>query len=61
MNIVITINTDNAAFEENPNEVSDILHQLADNCAEGSFKYISGESLRDSNGNTVGGVEAHEN
>jgi hypothetical protein len=36
MNITITINTDNAAFEEGPGEVSQILYKLA-----GQFQCLS--------------------
>jgi hypothetical protein len=48
--ITITIDTDNAAFEDNPEELADILAKLA--------KYyraneVLPDSARDSNGNTV--------
>ncbi len=48
--ITITIDTDNAAFEDNPHEVADILAWIA--------KYyrandVLPDNARDSNGNTV--------
>ena len=48
--ITITIDTDNSAFEDNPDEVADILQWIA--------KYyraneVLPDSARDSNGNTV--------
>ena len=48
--ITITIDTDNSAFEDNPEEVADILQWIA--------KYyraneVLPDSARDSNGNTV--------
>jgi hypothetical protein len=48
--LTITIDTDNAAFEDNPEEVADILQWIA--------KYyraneVLPDSARDSNGNTV--------
>ena len=48
--ITITIDTDNAAFEDNPQEVADLLARLA--------KYyraneVLPDTARDSNGNTV--------
>jgi hypothetical protein len=48
--LTITIDTDNAAFEDNPEEVADILAKLA--------KYyranqVLPDTARDSNGNTV--------
>jgi hypothetical protein len=50
--IVITIETVNAAFEDNQNEVSRILRELADKLESGQ----NPESLRDINGNKVGTV-----
>jgi hypothetical protein len=48
--LTITIDTDNAAFEDNPEEVADILQWIS--------KYyranqVLPDSARDSNGNTV--------
>lgn len=48
--ITITIDTDNSAFEDNPEEVADILQWIS--------KYyranqVLPDSARDSNGNTV--------
>jgi hypothetical protein len=50
MKIVIDIKTDNAAFEDNPNEVRDILGQVQDHIRIGPTEGI----LFDSNGNTIG-------
>lgn len=50
MKITIDIKTDNAAFEENPQEVEMILKETAKKIGNG---YRDG-NLRDSNGNTVG-------
>jgi hypothetical protein len=48
--ITIRIFTDNSAFEDNPNELGDILQRLADHWV----KYNDlPETERDSNGNTV--------
>ena len=56
MNITITINTDNAAFNEESygpqEEVQRILEDLADRLVDNSMENIT--SLRDINGNTVG-------
>ena len=59
MNIVITINTDNAAFRECPHiEVSRILDELAKRfCQLGIFE----KEIMDFNGNTVGQVELFDN
>ena len=51
MEFVITINLDNAAFEEAGPEVARILRQLADDI-ENDNK--TDRKLRDINGNTVG-------
>ena len=55
--IKLTIATDNAAFDDNPSELSRILHQAADKVANGieSGDYIR---LMDINGNQVGQIEA---
>lgn len=53
MNIIITINTDNAAFEDDPGaEVARILNSLAQKI--GRWGIPSDMKLLDSNGNTVG-------
>jgi len=55
MNIIITINTDNEAFGDDPGvELSRILRGLADDCADGWQGYL--DAPRDINGNTVGRV-----
>lgn len=65
MNIRIEINTDNAAFENNPaQETARILKRLADGLEHGVFTWgyiknlTDGYSmgLSDGNGNTVGKV-----
>lgn len=48
--ITITIDTDNSAFEENPDEVAEILHWIS---LHYMVKGILPDSARDSNGNTV--------
>ena len=48
--ITIKIDTDNAAFEDNPTEVAELLEKLAK--AWRSYQDLP-ESERDSNGNTV--------
>jgi len=49
--ITIKINTDNAAFQENPNEIRTILEDLGYKLQ--NTKENEG-SIRDTNGNTVG-------
>jgi hypothetical protein len=59
MRITITINCDNDAFGDSPEEcaaeVNAILRRLQRHPAQGSY-YLVGDSgpVRDSNGNTVG-------
>jgi hypothetical protein len=48
--ITIRIDTDNSAFEDNPNELGDILQKLADYWV--MYADLP-ESATDSNGNTV--------
>ena len=48
--ITIKIDTNNAAFEDNPNEVAEILEKLAKSWRT---HHDLPESERDSNGNTV--------
>lgn len=51
--ITIQINTDNAAFEDNPFELSDILESIATRYREsGDFA----DYVYDSNGNKVGEI-----
>lgn len=51
MKITININTGNAAFEDNPSEIEDILKSAI----TGFVQYGERErSLRDNNGNKVG-------
>ncbi len=63
MRLTITIDCDNAAFDDDEGccgaEVARILHRLADGFSESDAAGIADESglkLRDSNGNTVGAV-----
>lgn len=51
--ITITIETANAAFDNAPEEVARILHELADRFQQRAIP----EKLRDINGNTCGTVE----
>ena len=65
MNITITINTDNAAFEDDPSsEVARILRQLIDRLTRGAaaddLQEADGIKLRDINGNMVGSVSVEE-
>jgi len=48
--IIIRIDTDNAAFEDNPFELAEILEKLAKSWR---INHDLPESARDSNGNTV--------
>lgn len=50
----VTIDTDNAAFQDDYNEVGRILRDVADRIEEGSADLRDGIALRDLNGNTVG-------
>lgn len=50
MKIIIDIKTDNAAFEDNPDELRAILIGVSAKVAVGN----RGDNLRDTNGNTVG-------
>lgn len=53
----ITIETDNAAFEDYPSvEVASILRSLADRLDVSSLDDMDGRSLMDSNGNRVGKI-----
>ena len=54
MKLTVEINLDNAAFEDNPHEVRDILKRVADEYERGN----GCNTLRDSNGNLVGSWEA---
>jgi hypothetical protein len=62
MQITITINTDNAAFEENTEtEVARILMEYARRLNDGLQNLqIVDQKLRDYNGNTVGRVSVSE-
>ncbi len=52
--VEIIIHTGNAAFEDNPGELSRILQQIAETCDDGIIvKHI----LFDVNGNAVGSVK----
>jgi hypothetical protein len=57
MTITITIECDNAAFVDNPREVTTILERLAAELDGASLvDYRGSTRLLDSNGNTVGSV-----
>lgn len=50
--VIITIDTDNAAFEDFPDdEMAKCLAQV---------RIEAGQKIFDTNGNTVGGVEVHD-
>jgi hypothetical protein len=56
MQITINVNLDNAAFEDNPNELQEILaRQIPHNLKPGDDG-----TLKDSNGNRVGSYEVNE-
>lgn len=50
MRITIDINTDNAAFKDDPSELKRIIGNIAIQVNAGARE----DNLRDSNGNTVG-------
>jgi hypothetical protein len=56
MDITITINTDNAAFEDDPDEFGRILRHLADMGQRGNYDAMDGKRIMDANGNKVGQV-----
>jgi len=59
MDITITINTDNAAFEDDRGaEVARILTKLARYIRDNGPEYAHCRRLMDANGNAVGTVEA---
>jgi hypothetical protein len=62
MNITIKINTDNAAFQDNPCEVERIMKKLTRNIEQGYIQTTEeGEYfLTDINGNKVGTVTIAE-
>ena len=62
MDIRITINTDNSAFEDHPEiETARILRVLADRIyADGDIDADYDHPLKDINGNTVGSLTATE-
>jgi hypothetical protein len=51
--IIIKIDTNNAAFEDNPYEVAEILEKIAKSWREQYYYHATPEKGRDSNGNTV--------
>ena len=51
--IIIKIDTNNAAFEDNPYEVAEILEKIAQSWREQYYYHAMPERGRDSNGNTV--------
>jgi len=55
MKIIIEVNMDNASFNDNPNELGEILTQIPSNIKAGDDGV-----LKDSNGNKVGFWDAFE-
>jgi len=60
MKIRIEFDTDNAAFEDNPLEIRDVLEQASNKAASLMISGSGKLGLRDSNGNTVGTVEVEK-
>ena len=58
--ITIELNTDNAAFEENPSEVSRILRLIADRADDGAWETMTALPLSDGNGNRVGTITVED-
>jgi len=54
MKAELTVEMDNAAFEDNPFELSRILRELADTLENDEIKAGKSFALRDLNGNKVG-------
>jgi hypothetical protein len=52
MNITLTINTENAAFKDNPGEIWRIIRNQREDIESGVF--TQGKILRDINGNKIG-------
>ena len=58
MEVKITINCDNAAFEDAPEqELGRLLMELAQAIQVEPMDYLDGRKIRDINGNTVGSLE----
>jgi len=51
--ITINFHTDNAAFEDNPNELASILQSIANKVKEDP-DYHKYQNVKDSNGNIIG-------
>lgn len=56
MRFTMTVDMDNAAFEEPHHELGEIIHRLAESLLMGKVDATEG-SLKDTNGNRVGGWE----
>jgi len=54
----IEINMDNAAFDEDPQELQHILQSYVNTAALPHAEFINYDNLRDVNGNTVGQAHA---
>jgi hypothetical protein len=57
--VTIQINTDNAAFYDNPTELSDILESVATRYRESGYikkNFLFADYVYDSNGNKVGQI-----
>lgn len=57
MQLQITIELDNAAFQDNPDELRQILATIADRVPHRLNESDGPLKLRDSNGNTVGSAQ----
>ena len=56
--IIITINTDNAAFEDGCSEVVALLREIAEDAEH--HRRVPDKTLFDSNGNRVGSISVEE-
>lgn len=54
MKVVIIINTDNASFQDNPDQMTSILTDCITACNNGDLENGFDIPLRDYNGNVVG-------
>lgn len=56
MKLIATINLDNAAFEDDPDQLPRLLRYIAGICENGAVSQGDGFPVMDRNGNTVGEV-----
>jgi hypothetical protein len=59
MKLLIEIDLDNSAFQDNPNEIRDVLKKVAAGVTDSSWEsfpanFFEVSFIQDSNGNTVG-------